>query len=195
MKINDYVAALPDVYRREPESNNYKLLLLEQRSVQALYEDIDSVWEALDVRSAYGKTLDLYGEMYDLPRGKATDEQYRLLIMQQAAQNMVEGDYNSIVGSIAAALGVSPTQFVFAETNNPAEVECKNLPYSVLVSAGLTIEQTVAIIEKLLPAGVTLAPMNLAGTFEFGTANEYDANAGFGDVAQTTGGYFGYIGS
>lgn len=193
MKIVDYIHNLPDVYRKDKDSNNYKLLLLEQRLVEGLYKDIDGVWETSNIYEATGRTLDLYGEMYGQPRGKATDEQYRYLIVQKVAQNMVEGDYNSIVGSLAVAFDVPVTEFQLRETDNPAEVEVVDLPYSVLVKAGITGEQAIRIIQAVLPAGVTLAPMELSGTFEFGVVNEYDENKGFGNIAQTIGGYLGLM--
>lgn len=193
MRISDYINALPDIYQKGENSNNYKLLLLEQELIADLYKDIEGVWETADLYSATGKTLDLYGEMYGQPRGKATDEQYRYLIAQKVAQNMVEGDYNSVVSSIAVAFDVPPTQFKFVESA-PAEVRCDNLPYEVLLKAGITVEQAIAIIQSLLPAGVTLAPLALAGTFEFGAAaDEYDEGKGFGNIAQTVGGFFGYL--
>lgn len=194
MKIVDYIHRLPDVYRKDENSNNYKLLLLEQRLVLSFAADIEQVQETLDIYSATGKTLDLYGDMYGQPRGKATDEQYRYLIVQKVAQNMVEGDYNSIVNSLAVAFNVPVEKFRLRETENPAEVEVVNLPYEVLLEAGLTVEQAVEIIQTVLPAGVTLAPMVLSGTFEFGAAvDEYDENKGFGNVAQTIGGFLGYL--
>lgn len=194
MRIDDYINALPDVYQKGKDSNNYKLLLLSQQAVEGFFKDIEAVWETSNIYSATGKTLDLYGEMYDQPRGKATDEQYRYLIAQKVAQNMVEGDYNSIVSSIAVAFDVPPTAFKFVETA-PAEVECAELPYEVLLNAGITAEQAIEIIEALLPAGVTLAPIELTGTFEFGVADEYNEGEGFGNIGQTIGGYFGYLAS
>lgn len=193
MKIVDYIHNLPDVYRKDESSNNYKLLLLEQRLVEGLYKDIEGVWETSNIYDAVGKTLDLYGEMYGQPRGKATDEQYRYLIVQKVAQNMVTGDYNSIVNSLAVAFGVPVTEFQLRETDNPAEVEVVDLPYSVLVKAGLTSGQAAKIIGSVLPIGVTLAPMELSGTFEFGIADDYDENKGFGNIAQTIGGYLGLM--
>lgn len=195
MKISDYINALPDAYKKNPESNNYKLLLLEQRLTEKLYEDIRAVWESGDMYSATGETLDLYGEMYGISRGKATDEQFRYLIAQKVAQNMVEGDYNSVINALAVAFKVPVTSFSIRETENPAEVEVLDLPFAVLQNAGLTVDQMTAVIQGLLPTGVVLASLELAGTFEFGAADEYDENAGFGNIAQTIGGYFGYLAS
>ena len=196
MKIHDYINALPDVYRKDSESNNYKLLLLEQRLIEGLYKDIEDVQATMDIYSATGKTLDLYGAIYGQARGNATDEQYRYLIVQKVARNMVSSNYNGIVKAISVAFDVPVTEFQFRETENPCEVEVLNIPYSVLLNAGLTVEQMEGIIQGMLPIGVILAPLELAGTFEFSaSADEYDENAGFGNVDQTIGGYFGYLAS
>lgn len=194
MRIADYINALPDSYQKHSESNNYKLLLMEQRLVGDLREDIRAVQETLDLYSASGKTLDHYGATYGVPRGSATDEQYRYLIAQKVAQNMVTGDYNSVVNAIAVAFAVPVTSFRFNETENPCEVEVLNMPYSVLQNAGITESQMREIIQNLLPIGVSLKLEELAGTFEFAaTADEYDESAGFGNIEQTIGGYLGYL--
>ncbi len=194
MLIADYTHALPDAYQKHSESNNYKLLLMEQRLVGNLAEDIQAVQETLDLYSATGKTLDHYGAIYGVSRGTSTDEQYRYLIAQKVAQNMVTGDYNSIVNAISVAFDVPVTSFRFKETENPCEVEVLNMPYGVLQNAGMTVAQMREIIQKLLPVGIILKLEELAGTFEFAaTADEYNEAAGFGDVAQTIGGYFGYL--
>lgn len=194
MKIIDYIKALPDSFQKHTESGNYKLLLIEQQLVGGLRDDIKAVQDTLDLYSATGKTLDHYGAMYGVSRGVSTDEQYRYLIAQKVAQNMVTGDYNSIVNAIAVAFVVPVTSFRFQETENPCEVEVLNMPYSVLQNAGITESQMREIIQTLLPVGVSLKLEELAGTFEFAaTADEYDENAGFGNVDQTIGGYLGYL--
>lgn len=193
MRIDEYVAKLPDVYQKHKDSNNYKLLLLEQRLVEGLYKDIDGVWETSNLYTATGETLDLYGKTYGINRGTATDEQFRYLIAQAVAQNMVEGNYNSIISALAVAFEVPVESFALAETENPAEVEVLDLPYAIVLNAGLTVEQMEAIIKGLLPSGVTLVPLSLSGTFEFGLPDEYDEAAGFGNEAQIVGGYFGYL--
>ena len=196
MKVADYLNALPDSYAKHAVSNNYKLVSLEQALVAALRADIEDVQDTLDIYTATGKTLDLYGAMYGKARGAATDEQYRYLILQRIAQNMVAGDYNSVVNALSVAFDVPVTSFQFRETENLCEVEAANLPFAVLQNAGMTAAQMQEMIKALLPVGVSLAPLELSGTFEFSAnADEYDAGAGFGNAEQTIGGYFGYLAS
>lgn len=195
MRITDYINALPDAYQKSPESNNYKLLLLEERLVGGFRDDMDALFDTLDIAKATGKTLDLYGEIYNQPRGGMTDEQYRYIILQRIGRNMAKGDYNSIVRALAVAFGVSTENVVFEETANPAEVEAKRLPYSILLNAGITANQLTQMIRAILPVGVGLASkLHLEGTFEFSaSADEYDDQAGFGSIDQTIGGHLGYL--
>ena len=194
MLINNYIDALPDAYSKGIESDNYKLLLLEQLFVQELRDDVQALDEVLDIHNATGKTLDLYGRTYKQARGALTDEQYRYSILQRVTRNMAQGDYNSIVNALSVAFGVPVTQIKFVETDKSAEVEMQSLPYSVLLEAGITVGQLRNIVLNILPAGIGLAPLNLEGSFEFGgAAMTYDEEKGFGNIEQTIGGYFGYL--
>lgn len=194
MNVNEYVSALPDSYKKHSESNNYKLLQLEQGLISAFRTDIEAVQETLNIYTATGETLDHYGETYSQPRGSMTDEQYRYIILQKVARSQVKGDANSVILALASAFNVDPSAFNIADTENICEVAVTELPFSILQHAGLTGKQMEQIIESLLPVGVRLAPLNLEGTFEFAaTYGEQDDEAGFGDIAQTVGGYFGYL--
>lgn len=196
MRIVDYVNALPDAYKKTPDSNNYKLLSLEQSLVEGFRGDIKAVDATLDIYSATGKTLDLYGSIYCQARGSMTDEQYRYIILQRAMRCLVGGDANSIIKALAVVFKVDASEFGLVDTENPCEVEVTNLPYSVLQNAGLTTIQVYQVIQSMLPAGVRLAPLELSGTFEFAaTADEQSDTAGFGDIDQTIGGYLGYLAS
>lgn len=192
MRVADYINALPDSYKKDAISNNYKLLSLEQSLVQALRDDIEAVQETLDIRVATGKTLDLYGSIYGQARGKMTDEQFRYVILQKVAQCLAGGDHASVVKALAEVFGVSPSEFLLIE--HDCEVEVEALPFDVLQNAGLTSKQAWQLVKSLLPAGVKLASLNIEGTFEFAEfADEYDENAGFADIKQTAGGYFGLL--
>lgn len=193
MQIADYVNALPDVYKKQSTSNNYKLLSIERTSVEGLRSDIEEVDATLDIYTATGKTLDLYGEMYRQPRGGMTDEQYRYIILQRVMRCLVGGDTNSVIEALASAFGTSPTEFALTESETPCTVEVVGLPYTILQSAGLTPEQMLAIVKEMLPCGVRLMPIELTGTFEFGGASDYDESKGFADLEQTIGGYFGHL--
>lgn len=196
MRIDDYIGALPDSFQKGKNSNNYKLLLIEQKPVDSLRNDIDAVQNTLDIYTASGKTLDLYGDIYGQSRGSLTDDQYRYVIIQKALQCMCQGDANSIIKILSAVFNVQPSDFSLSDTENPCEVEVSKLPYSILQSIGVTVNQLKQMIQSVLPAGVKLAPLNLEGTFELcavGDEETEGSTKGFGDIEQTTGGYFGYL--
>jgi hypothetical protein len=193
MQIRDYIDSLPDAWKKEESSNNYKLLLIEQSLVQALRDDVEDVDATLDIYTATGKTLDLYGSIYGQARGVLTDEQYRYIILQKSARNRVGGDYNSVVESLAVVFGVPTSSFTLNETENTCEVEVVDIPYSVMQSAGITSGQIYQIVKAMVPVGVRIAPIELQGTFEFGSAYEQGRESGFGSIDQTVGGYFGEL--
>lgn len=155
MKLTDYISALPDCYAKHPESNNYKLLRLEYESVKALYEDIEAVWKVLDIWNATGQTLDMYGEIYEKPRGAMTDEQYRYSITQQAAITLMGSDHASVVGAIASALGVDKSEVQIQDAEVSAFVDALIL-YDKLRKDGMTAEEARKFVVALLPSGVGL---------------------------------------
>ncbi|MBR5823718.1 MAG: hypothetical protein IKY67_06215 [Paludibacteraceae bacterium] len=193
MQIDDYVSALPDSYAKSSDSNNYKLLSIEQHSIKMLETDIQALDNILDVKNASGKTLDHYGKMYGQPRGIMTDEQYRILILQRIARLFTGCDYANIVRALATVFDVSIDSFVIDELDG-CKVEVKSLPYTALLKNGISAVQAREIIKTMLTVGVHLEPLELEGTFEFSVyADEYDEEASFGNVEQTVGGYFGYL--
>ena len=195
------VNSLPDCYQKDSESNNYKLLELGRLATAELREDIQSVLDCLDLNQAAGKTLELYGNMVGQRRGLLNDEQYRYMILSQIGRNVVQGDYNSIMRALVLMFGskmgdITLDDLEIVEEDSPCVVKLTKFPVYVLINAGFSSRQAVAMIESLLPICVTLSADNFEGTFEFAdTAGEYDAAAGFGDIDQSVGGYLGlYLG-
>lgn len=187
------VKNLPDAYRKDAGSNNAKILEIEKRTMDSLRETIRAVAESMDIESARGKTLDMLGDMIGQDRGAATDEQYRVLIKSRIVRNLSGADHTSIVKAICATFNCEPSEVLLTEPE-PCKVILEGLPYSKLNDSNIDINTAVAIINNLMPAGVFMEAMSFAGTFEFGgTDMEYDADAGFGDEAQTIGGYLGLL--
>lgn len=192
--VNDYVKNLPDSYAKTPSSNNAKILEIEKRAADAIRAAIYEVQASLDLDNAYGKTLDLYGEMLGQKRGIANDSQYRILLKSRIARNLSGGDYNSIAKMLSMVFDCDPREFKLVEKEAAGTVEIQGLPYAAINNSGLSTEDAVKIIYELIPAGVSLESIAFEGTFEFGTAElETDSEKGFGDIEQTTGGYLGFL--
>lgn len=193
------VNRLPDCYRKDPDSNNYKLLELGREETEKLRSDIQAVLDALDINHAAGATLDLYGTMLGQRRGLLNDEQYRYMLLSKIGRNTVQGDYNSIMRNLVLMFGgqmgdIALDDLEVVEEERPCVVKLTKFPISVLVNAGFSSRQAVQMIELLLPICVTLAADNFEGTFEFAEMDqEYDKTAGFADLKQTIGGFFGLL--
>lgn len=183
---------LPDAYRKDSGSNNAKILEIEKSATDALREAVSAIYDSLDIDKAYGKTLDLYGEMLGQLRGTLTDETYRVFIKNRIIRNLSNGDHNSIVNAICVTFGCEPSAVVLKEDG--CEVTLEGLPIEKLNEYNIDLQTAVQIINGLIPAGVYMAALNLSGTFEFSGADlVYDEAAGFADEAQTIGGYMGLV--
>jgi hypothetical protein len=193
---------LSDRFAKAETSNNFKILQVEKNAVDELSTDIDKVYSALDIDTATGKTLDLYGEIVNQPRGLATDVQYRLMIKSKIMQNLSGGDFKSVLNAIYFTFSCDPSDISIIETS-PCTVKVEKLPFSVLSEAGINSTQTMAIIKRLMPAGVKIEAFSFDGTFAF-CESEADmkvdgATKGFTDTEanlknkDATGGYLGAI--
>ena len=188
------VKNLPDAYRKTPESNNRKILDVEKHAMDRMRAGLRAIFDSLDLDQATGKTLDLYGDMFDQPRGTATDDQYRVIIKARLARNLARADHDSIVRALSMTFGCDPSELILAESEGKCAVRLENLPFAKLNSSGIDAATAVQIVSRMIPVGVQLESMNFSGTFEFGTtAMEYDELAGFGNEEQTIGGTLGYI--
>lgn len=188
---------LPDSFAKKPDSNNAKILQIERTEAANINADIQAVFNSLDLENMSGKTLDLLGEMYDQKRGLATDAQYRLMIMSKIMQNISGGDYKSVVRALCTTFNCSPSELLLKEIEgSPCTVELAVLPIDVINKAGLTISQTVAIVERLLPAGIQLKQYSFTGTFMVADEDyiRTDANGLASDDGTIQGGYLGTIG-
>ena len=191
-----YVDNLPDVYRKDTSSNNYKILNIQKIEIDGIKEDTEDVYNTLDLDQATGKTLDLYGDMLGQVRGYATDDQYRVMIKSRIVRNLMTGSLDSIINAGCLMFGCDPSEMHIIEDESPAAVKIISLPYRVINYVGLSASQVVELIIKLVPVGITVKSAELQGTFEFGTTDsEYDEEKGFAisEADQSIGGYLGYI--
>lgn len=188
------VKKLPDSYAKGIESNNYKLLNLNEQAIADAKADAQAVFEALDLQNATWHTLDLYGDMLQQKRGTLNDEQYRMLILRKIGINVAQGNYPTVINILKQIFNCEANEIILGDGVKPCTVDLKKFPLEVLTNAGFSSSQAVAMIEILLPIGVTIDNANFEGTFEFAeTANEYDESAGFANDQQTIGGYLGLL--
>lgn len=188
-----YVKRLPDAYDKRPESNNNKLLQVNEIAVKALYADISEVVGMLDLDNAFGKILDDYGEMLGLYRGTLNDKQYRAVIKANIAANISKSDYVSVMHGLDYIFGKGNMQ-ISEVKDSVATVRLKDMPYENLLETGLNADQIKELTKKLIAIGVQIEASYFWGMFEFGSIpEEYDESKGWGNIEQSIGGYFGTV--
>lgn len=189
----NYIKNLPDCYNKEATSNNQKIMQLIRYDEDNFQSVLGELWNSLDLEQAKGYTLDLYGDMVGQDRGKATDEQYLLMIKTKMARNRCGGNYQSIVDCICMILNCQPSDVFLSEDGN--SITADKIPLGSIIAADLTPNQFTLIMKSLLPAGVILENSLYAGTFEFASGEgEASQDAGFcQNEGDNYGGYFGVL--
>ena len=193
----DYVKNLPDRYNKEKTSNNYKIMQLigyDDVNFQALLQELS---DSLNLDSARGYTLNLYGDMVGQNRGKANDAQYLLLIKGKNARNHCTGTNPSIVECLCMILGCEPSEILLEDSENPANAVLTKVPLGNIIASDFTPQQFTQLVKTLLPVGVGLETSLYEGTLEFSDSEEEmsDTKGFCQNEGDTTGGYFGMLNS
>ena len=193
------IRILPDAYRKDKSSNNYKLFNCILPEFDLFYETCEELKRSLDMDYAYGKTLDKIGANVNQVRGSVNDTVLRTLIKAKIAADMSDGTIMTLLTVIGFIIGDDESRTQIIELFNdaydeePAAVRVI-APIDSVIGSGVTAGQFVQILEQIKPAGVRIIA-NLNGTFEFGEIEEYgeEFDIGFADVDQTTGGTLGLL--
>lgn len=176
---------MPDAYYKLAGGNLHNLFELRSQLDADVKGDFASVEKSRDISSAYGDTLDRYGEMIGVLRGKSTDEQYRIEIMNRIGKNISASTCNSALAFIAQMFNV-PVESVHLEEQGNSTVLISGVTMQEVTAAGFTMAEIKDMIQGILPIGVT-AEMAFAGTFIF-VENE-------GETSTETGYDYGTLGS
>lgn len=186
---------LPDCYRKDPESNNYKLLEIGHIAIDKLMNDISDTKNSKDLTKAYGTTLEHFGNMIGQLRGSLDDNQYRYLLYMRIGKNLVTGNYNSVIRVARSMLGMDDNSNELAiDDAEGGNVHIRSIPLATLVASGFSSRQAIQLIKQLLPIGVGIISDGFEGTFEFDSSeNVYDESKGFADLNNSFGGYLGLM--
>ena len=188
------VKNLPDAFRKDTDSNNYKLFLLIKKIYDKKYSTSQSVFDILDIDNAKGAVLDMYGERFNLKRGPSNDMQYLIRLKSKISQSLSDGSRDSIAKALAYVLSSTTDKIQIKSGNTTGSVHLVDIPLHLLLEANFTTEQIIKMIDELLSVGVHVSQAEFSGTFEFGESmSDYDETKGFADLEQTIGGYFGLV--
>lgn len=189
---------LPDAYKKDSKSNNFKILEIERRANNDLRQTLEEIEGMLDIDKATGATLDLYGKRFGQPRGKASDSQYRMMIKSKIVRGLSSGSYKDVVDALCFTFGCNTSDILIVESPEiPMVVTVERAPLEHIIRAGFSTEQAMQLIKSLLPVCITLESAVFNGTFAFGeNEGEYNAEQGFGETTDgEIGGYLGWMSS
>jgi hypothetical protein len=201
INLRDMLQKLTDNYDKSPQSNIGRLLFIINEQINDLLQTLDTMELWRDIDQAQGTTLDLIGQNVAQPRGAASDPVYRILLKSKIARNLSNGDINSVIRVIALAVNASYSEIEIQERFSdpldpePAGISLMRLPLSRLNDSEIDLRQFARIIQKTVPAGVSVDAVELQGTFSLASGSdlEVDTAVGFADVEQTTGGMLGAV--
>jgi hypothetical protein len=192
--IKDWLSKLTDNYKKDPNSSIGKLISIVDDEIEELKSTFQKIEDWRNINNAEGTTLDLAGENVGQPRGKATDEIYRVMIRGKEALNLSDGTINKIIEVLSATLDCDPSDIsVFSMKeigeDEPAALVVKKAPLDALNRIGMSPGQFVQIVENATAAGVHVASVNLEGTFSFASGTNIETGEfGFADINAMTGG-------
>jgi hypothetical protein len=192
---------LTDNYQKQPQSRIGKLFTLVAEELDQVKDTLQEIERARDMDQASGETLDRIGYNVQQYRGQANDEIFRLLIKSKIARNLSTGDINTLIHIISITLDADPAEIEIVELHShptapePAAIALLSIPLQRISQAGMSIEQFSMMVQRMVAAGIRVNSISLAGTFQFasGTESEYDAESGFANPEQTTGGKLGAV--
>lgn len=186
------VNKLPDIYRKDEESNNYKLLEINKVEIDKLKEDIEAIDESLDITKAYGDTLDNYGELYKQQRGNLDDDKYRVLIQAKIENLLLDGAYENVIGALCRIFNCEASEIEIEDTG-PLHVHISGLPIEAITRLGFSLPQAIAIVEQVLPVCVSITGSIFEGTFAFGEEEGETGENGLSNDAGTSGGTLSFV--
>lgn len=186
---------LPDCYNKDTHSNNYKIIQLLEYDAESFRSVLQELADSLDLDNAKGYTLNMYGDMAGQKRGKATDEQYLVMIKTKQERNRCNADYKSIVRCLCRILNCQPSEILLEETETSGSIKASFVPLEKILAADLTTGQFTQLLKSLLPSGINLESSLYSGTFAFSDAEmEASTDAGFcQNEGDNYGGFFGVL--
>lgn len=163
------VTRLSDAYNKSLDGNLYNLFKLAEFLDSDLKSDLNSILESRDMHTVTGKTLDYYGEMVDESRLGATDEQYRVRILQKIGRLTGTTNHYDVKFFISQMLNIDMQDFDLRDVRdlntyeNP-RVEITGLTLDLIERTGYSSDEIAKMIEGLLTVGIPLAPLSFGGT-------------------------------
>jgi len=187
MTADKLVKLLSTAFRKDPDSNNYKLLKVIDSEFSNLEQIINDVKNAHFVDHATGKSLEYIASLFTVRRKlNETDDHFRARIKLTFSKISNTATINNIKEVVAAALNTETSRVRVRDRYDmePAMVEVW-IWLQDLNAAGLTLNEFKELLKIVKPAGVRITTYQ-GGTFTYRSIGESsDPTKGYNDLANS----------
>lgn len=187
MPADELIKLLSTAFRKEQESNNYKLLKVADSGYTNVEQTLRDVKNAHFTDFASGKSLDLIASLLNIKRKvNESDKIFRARIKLAFSKITNTATINVLKEVIAAAIATKTDRIKIKDCY---DVEPATFVVWVwlqdLNAAGITLEDFRELIKTVKPAGVRVQAF-LQGTFTYRSiGEESDPTKGYNDLANT----------
>jgi len=182
--MSGLVKLLSTAFRKDGDSNNYKLMKVSAEGFDELERLLENVRIMHSAEFAHGKSLDYIASLFNVNRFQnETDEHFRARIKLTFSKISDTATINDLKEIIAAALQTTTDRI---KIRDRYELEPAHFEVWVwlqdLINAGLTLEELKVLLKAIKPAGVRLSAFQ-QGTFTYRSVNETsDPTKGYNDT-------------
>lgn len=156
---------LPDIFAKDEDSVNYKLLQLHSLEKDIQRDILAQVAEAMTIGGAGECALDdIHGGRLNLPRGACEDEAYRIKLRAKAMQNIADGSFPKMIEALAYILQIDASEIKIRECPDSNNVTIEDISLVALRNAGIALGEIIPMTEKLLAVNINVGAVFHAKT-------------------------------
>lgn len=187
MSADKLIKLLSTAFRRDPDSNNYKLISIIAQRFDDIEQVINDIKNAHFVDFAGGKSLEYLASLFNIRRKQnETDDHFRARIKLAFSKISNMATINDIKEIIATTLQTETSR---VKVKDRYDLESAHFEVWVwlqdLNNAGLTLEDFKALLKAIKPAGVRLSAFQ-QGTFTYRSIGESsDLTKAYNDLANS----------
>lgn len=187
MAVDELIRLLSTAFRKDPDSNNYKLLKVVDSEFSNIEQAINDVKNAHFIDFATGQSLDYLASLFNVRRQlNETDDHFRARIKFAFSKITNMATIDDLKEIIAAALKTITGRVVVKDRYDfePAFFEVW-IWLQDLNNAGLTLDEFRELLNAVKPAGTRFQAYQ-QGTFTYRSANDIsDPTKGYNDLANS----------
>lgn len=187
MAVDELIKLLSTAFRKDQDSNNYKLLKVVDSEFTNIEQTINDIKNAHFVDLAQGKSLDYIASLFNVRRKQnESDDHFRARIKLAFSKITDMTTINDIKEMLAATIQTETSRIkVMDKWDSEPALFFIYLFMQDLNNAGINIDELRELIKLIKPTGVKVQAFQL-GTFTYRSAGEAsDPTKGYNDLSNS----------